>query len=159
MRGLPEIPRASQCTLSCWGGLQLGSYYAERRQSPGLEVFPEPKLGAYEENFREEKSFLGETLDVSWAIHSQKQISISFQIEWNVFGVTIFHSFLCQMEFYFACIQKEKYHHDHIPLKLSARGNPFRWAMLCMRAGGSEWINFASIIRNWNIFICMYTYI
>ena len=60
----------------------------------------------------------------SWAIygsrvHWENYISISFQIEWDMFVVTDFLSILNQMEFHLVHNPKENCHNDHIPIILA----------------------------------------
>ena len=52
----------------------------------------------------------------------ENSYTISFQIEWDMIVVTVFHSILNLMEFHLAQNRKENCHHDHIPFNLKGNG-------------------------------------
>ena len=61
--------------------------------------------------------------------HWENFFSISFQIEWDMFVVTVFLSILHQMEFHLVQNQKENCHPDHIPFNLKGNGKKFSQSM------------------------------
>jgi len=56
-------------------------------------------------------------------LHWENYISISFQIEWDMIVVTVYHSILNQMELHLVQNRKENCHHDHIPYNVKGNGN------------------------------------
>ena len=53
---------------------------------------------------------------------TEKTVSISCHIEWDMIVVTVFHSILNQIEFHLVQNRKENCHNDHIPFNV--KGNP-----------------------------------
>ena len=53
--------------------------------------------------------------------HSEKYISFSFQIEWNLIVVTVFLFIISQMEFHLVQNRKLNRHFDHIPFNLKGK--------------------------------------
>ena len=57
------------------------------------------------------------------ALHWENYVSISFQIEWDMIGVTGFILILNRMEFHLVQNQKKTCHHDRVPFDLKGNGN------------------------------------
>ena len=74
-----------------------------------------PRIG---QSFTAELPVKG-TLPVYW----ENFYSISFQIEWDMVVMTVFHSILNQMKFHLIQNRKENCHHDHIPFNMKGNGN------------------------------------
>ena len=60
---------------------------------------------------------------ISKITHWQNYYSIYFQIEWDMIVVTVYLSFLNQMDFHLVQNWKENCHHDHIPFNMKGNGN------------------------------------
>ena len=57
--------------------------------------------------------------------YTEKTISISFHIEWDMIVVTIFISILNRMDLHLVQNRKENCHHDHILFNVKGNGNSF----------------------------------
>ena len=77
-------------------------------------------------------------------VHSQNLILVSFQIERNAIGVTVFPLIVIQMEFYLVPNRKETCHHDHIPFNLKLNWNKVMW-MGEIRLGTSTTIRHTAV--------------
>ena len=61
--------------------------------------------------------------EMTFKMHWENCISISFHIEWDMIVVTVFLSILNQMEVHLVQNRKENCHHDHIPFNMKGNGN------------------------------------
>ena len=60
---------------------------------------------------------------ITFHLHRENYISISFHIELDIIVVTVFLSILNQMDFHLVQNRKENYHHDHIPFNVKGNRN------------------------------------